>query len=142
MAAQHSVNHHLENLISDLSTTISTFREEISPEGKFNYEVYQEDWEQQKSENEKIMERIKQEMICVHESLVEQEENAHRDRKLLYTEIQNTNRRVMVGKTEIREDFASFSKVLNQLNRKMMKFLQSSKTLLEMTTVMSQVTKY
>lgn len=87
MAAQHKINHSLENKISELSTTISTFREEISPEGKFNFEVYQQDWEHQTTENKSMMDKLKEELICVHESLVDLQDDAHRDRKILYGEI-------------------------------------------------------
>lgn len=98
LAAQHTVNHKLEMMISELNTTISTFREEISPEGKFNFEKYELDWFHQETENKELMTKLKEEMIYVHESLESLKEDAHRDRKLLYTEIQNTNRRVMVTK--------------------------------------------
>lgn len=118
MQAHHKFSLGLKSMISDVSTQLSTLRNNLSPEGKFSFEIYENAWAAQQEENERIMENLKNEMINVHEILIEQNNDHKFDRKILYQEIQHSNRRIYVGKAELREDFGKFSKVLNQLDSK------------------------
>ena len=71
----------------------------------------------------------------------EHEQTEHHDRVLLYTEIQNTNRRIYTSKKEVRDDFESFSKTLREIDEKSLQYLRSGVNLIELAGVMSQLVK-
>ena len=62
-----------------MSTEMSTFRSQISPENKFSFQTYKNDQNQ-------IFEKIEKENKILLEKIGELEETENRDRILLYQE--------------------------------------------------------
>lgn len=60
---------------------------------------------------------------------------------LLYTEIQNTNRRIFTSKKELKEDFELFSKTMRDIDEKSLRYLRSGINLIELAGVMSQLVR-
>ena len=77
----------------------------------------------------------------VYAQLKVQEETEERDRNLLFTENQNSNKRIFVVRGELQEDLKGVQIGLDSMNKKLMKILSAAFSVLDLSRISESAMK-
>lgn len=107
----HTANEALRSFITDVQSDLHSFRSRM---GELSWSTYETDAAKATRRAEALDDRLGATEMMLHQRIDEVEQQEFLDRKLIWTEGQATNRRVLTAKKEIRQDFEVFSRVFKE----------------------------